>query len=350
MKVSFLQVKRALNVALFVLLLSVAGTKNSFAQTQLATLQHGADLSVFYGTNAFVEAHTAAVGGDIITLSGGLFTSCNITKGITLRGAGCETDTVANTSPTIFSSDITLNVADTANFLNVEGILFNCDVIFIKLYNPQFTRCYMNTWSHSSSSNTCRNAQFVNCFVKDFSNDYGVSTMLINSVASKFANSSSSSSCTAYNSIISYCSDYVYSHYPMYNLSFFNCIVKKNNNDMYWKTYQSSFINCIGIKGGTTGPSSPFDQAYTSNCVTYNSLEEVFETFTGFQYGASFVLKDEIATGFHGTDGTQAGIYGGFVPYDIRPAYMVLKRCNVGSRTTIDGKLSVDIEVIAEED
>lgn len=77
----------------------------------------------------------------------------------------------------------------------------------------------------------------------------------------------------------------------------------------------------------------------------------MFETFTGtFEYDASFVLKDEIATGFHGTDGMQAGIYGGFMPYDIRPTYMVLKRCNVGSRTTIDGKLSVDIEVIAEEE
>lgn len=336
MKVSFLQVKRALNVALFVLLLSVAGTKNAFAQTQLATLQHGDDLSVFYGTNAFVEAHTAAVGGDIITLSGGSFTSCSITKGITLRGAGCETDTVANTAPTIFSSDITLDVADTVNFLNVEGILFNCEVRSNKLNNPQFTRCYMNKWFSSSLS--CRNAQFVNCFVKDFSNNYCVSTMLINSVVNDYYSSSANYTCNAYNSIIFYGSSNT-----IFNLSAFNCIIISNSR---WSTTVSSFINCIGIKLAST---SPFDRAYVSNCVEYNSWEEVFETFTGtFDYDASFVLKDEIATGFHGTDGTQAGIYGGFMPYDIRPTYMVLKRCNVGSRTTIDGKLSVDIEVIAE--
>ena len=182
--------KRALNVALFGLLLSVAGTKNTFAQTQLATLQHGDDLSVFYGTNAFVEAHTAAVGGDIITLSGGTFIPTTITKGITLRGAGCTTDTVANTAPTIFSSNITLDVADTVNFLNVEGILFNCEVRSNKLNNPQFTRCYMNQFYFYSSSNGnfCRNAQFVNCFVKQFSNSYCVSTMLINSVVNQFSN------------------------------------------------------------------------------------------------------------------------------------------------------------------
>ena len=63
-----------------------------------------------------------------------------------------------------------------------------------------------------------------------------------------------------------------------------------------------------------------------------------------------FILKDEIATGFLGGDGTQVGIYGGMLPYSNRPTYMVLKRCNVASRSTIDGKLSVDIEVVTEEE
>lgn len=334
MKVSFLQVKRALNVALFVLLLSVAGTKNAFAQTQLATLQHGDDLSVFYGTNAFVEAHTAAVGGDIITLSGGSFTSCSITKGITLRGAGCETDTVANTAPTIFSSDITLDVADTVNFLNVEGILFNCEVRFIKLNNPQFTRCYMNGWKNlvSYGGSFCTNAWFVNCFVKIFKNFYSESTMLINSVVNQFG---SDNYCVAYNSILN-CFGI------LKNFSGFSCVVHYSGTDRH---ENSSFINCIGIG------SNPFNGSMTSGCHRYDSWEDVFETFTGtFEYGASFALKDEIATSILGINGTQVGIYGGFMPYDIRPAYMVLKRCNVGSRTTIDGKLSVDIEVIAEED
>ena len=340
--------KRALNVALFGLLLSVAGTKNTFAQTQLATLQHGDDLSVFYGANAFVEAHTAAVGGDIITLSGGTFTPCTITKGITLRGAGCENDTVANTIPTIFGSDIMLNVADNVNFLNVEGILFNCIVRVYKLNNPQFTRCYMNEFHcyKFNADDFCRNAQFVNCFVKKFNNQICTCTMLINSVVNQFE-SSSDSDCSAYNSIISFHTS------SIYNLNAFNCIVKSNvSGSASYYAHQSSFINCIGIKGNASSSYAfPFYNCYTSNCVTYNSWGEVFETFTGtFEYGASFVLKDEIATGFHGTDGTQAGIYGGFVPYDIRPAYMVLKRCNVANRTTIDGKLSVDIEVIAEED
>ena len=124
MKAKALRIGKAMSAALFVLLLVVVGTKNALAQTQVATLQHGDDVSVYYGTNAFVEAHTAAQTGDIITLSGGSYAPCNITKAITLHGAGCAVDTVANTTPTIFGGDIFLNVADTSNFLTIEGIRF----------------------------------------------------------------------------------------------------------------------------------------------------------------------------------------------------------------------------------
>lgn len=344
MKISFLQMRRALNVALFVLLLNVVGTKNTFAQTQLATLQHGDDLSVFYGSNAFINAHNAAEGGDVISLSGGSFTPCTITKGITLHGAGCEVDTIANTLPTVFSSDVNLNVTDTVNSLTIEGVVFSCYVRYQHLNNPKFIKCYMNGWQSNSSSANVHNAQFINCFLKDFYNNYCVSTVFINSVVSALNTNTSNSgtdSCIAYNSIIRN------GHYYLYRFSAFNSIVVSYSNIQ--NVYNGYFQNCIGIRPSNNA--SPFNSSYTSGCVQYNSYSNVFETFTGnFNYGVSFVLKDEIATGFLGTDGTQVGVYGGFMPYDIRPSYMVVRRCNVSNRTTVDGKLNVDIEVITEGD
>lgn len=150
MKARKLQFGKALSAALFVLLLVVAGTKNALAQTQVATLQHGDDISVFYGSNAFVEAHTAAADGDIVTLSGGSFSSTTITKAITLRGAGVVSDTVAQTNPTIFAGDVTFNVANDSVPLNVEGIMFNGNAYYRKLTNPKFTRCNFNNYSFTT--------------------------------------------------------------------------------------------------------------------------------------------------------------------------------------------------------
>lgn len=50
-----------------------------------------------------------------------------------------------------------------------------------------------------------------------------------------------------------------------------------------------------------------------------------------------------------GTDGTEVGIYGGSLPYDPTPTNPQITKFNVASKTTADGKLSVDIEVKSAE-
>ena len=334
MRFNSLRFGKAISAALFVLLLVVVGSKNALAQIQVATLQHGDDVSAFYGQNAFVEAHSAAQTGDIITLSSGTFVPTTITKAITLRGAGCAIDTVANTNPTIFGGSIHLNVPDTINFLTVEGILFTHTVNHLTLYNPKFNRCNF-AFIGGYSSTTMHNAQFVNCIIDEFNLANAFGTTFINSVMWRPAYPHND--ILVYNSIIK-CWDYQ-------ALSAYNTIIIRD--DIYGVSSACTFINCLGI----AIEYQVFDDAYTSSCVTYNSYEDVFESFNGsFSFEEPFNLKDEIATGFLGSDGTQVGIYGGFMPYSNRPTYMVLKRCNVANKSTIDGKLSVDIEVVTEEE
>ena len=85
------------------------------------------------------------------------------------------------------------------------------------------------------------------------------------------------------------------------------------------------------------------------------NITSVFETVTSpyidvyFSFDERYILKEEIATSFLGSDGTEVGIHGGMFPFDTRPSYMVVKKCNVANKSTIDGKLSVDIEVMVEE-
>ena len=329
-----LQFGKAMSAALFVLLLVVVGSKNALAQTQVATLQHGEDISVFYGQNAFVEAHAAAETGDIITLSSGTFVKTPITKAITLRGAGCAIDTVANTNPTIIGQTIELMVNDTENSLTIEGILFSGGVsIQGQLHSPRLNKCNFNSIHVYNGSFSMNDAQFTNCFINQFGFNYIHNTVFINSVVWSASQISNNNSVLLYNSIIR-------TWVSTDGLSAYNSIIGTEAG----MGSNSTFINCIGIGN------NPFGNGYTTGCVTYTSYEDVFDTFTGtFSFDEPFILKNEIATGFLGNDGTEVGIHGGIMPYSSRPTYMVMKRCNVANKSTIDGKLSVDIEVVTEE-
>ena len=81
-------ISKRVMITLFVLLLSVVGTKNTFAQNQVAILQHNDTLSAFYGPEALSAAHEASSDGDIITLSSGNFNGCTLSKAVTIHGAG----------------------------------------------------------------------------------------------------------------------------------------------------------------------------------------------------------------------------------------------------------------------
>ena len=341
MKVKALQLGKAMSAALFVLLLSVAGMKNALAQIQVATLQHNDSISAFYGTNAFVQAHTAAQTGDIITLSSGTFVPTTITKAITLRGAGCAVDTVANTNPTIFGGNIVLNVTDNANFLTIEGILFSNKVDYQTLYNPKFNRCNFTEIDYYGSY-YMSNAEFVNCIINLFDFSHADNTVLINSVVWQPCYITNSHTVVLYNSIFKMCNG------PYYDgISGFNSIFIRSYS--YSPSSYCSFINCIGIDTYSSSNPYPFGNAYTSGCATYTSYDSVFESFTGtFSFDEPFILKNEIATGFLGGDGTQVGIHGGIMPYTNIPSYMLRTNVSVPNHSNLDGTLNVEIEIIDE--
>lgn len=190
-------------------------------------------------------------------------------------------------------------------------------------------------------------AQFVNCMVKTFDNYRANNTTFINSVVWESKNMNASHTVLLYNSIFGNAYN-SYSEFIVGVSAFSSVIIKTSSSTSYSYQYglNNTFINCIGIKKGSNAPFG----GYTAGCVTYTSYADVFESFTGtFSFDEAFVLKDSIATGFLGSDGTQVGIHGGFMPYSNRPSYMVLRRCNVANRSTVDGKLSVEIEVVTEE-
>ena len=333
----FLFFERLKRAALLSLLVCVAGTAKSLAQTQVATLQHGEETTAFYGVNAFVEAHEAAESGDIITLSSGNFVPTDITKGITLRGAGCTVDTVAGTLPTIIGGEFTFTMEEESDFLSIEGILFTNTVHYGYAESPVFTRCNFTSIDNSGSG-WMSNAQFINCYINYFYHGEVYGTQFINCVVWNIPAIWNETPASFVNSIL-------FDNQPYSGLLATNSIIVDGG---FNHSSTCSFINCIGIKFGND---TAFGEGYAVNCGMYDGLSEVFENYdesTWNSFEEQFLLNDEIATGFLGTDGTQVGIYGGMAPYSPYPNYMVRSNVTVAPRSTIDGQLNIEVEVIEE--
>lgn len=316
------------------------------AQEQLAVLRHNDSTSVFYGQSAFKQAYNAATHGDIITLSDGIFEVPNaINKAITVRGNGAVADSVRRSTGTYFMEQFQVYWLEDSLQFSAEGIYFD-DFYANHSYDIKLTRCYINAFYQGGG------VQATNCVISTGSDTdnrlYGTSVnhnTYINCILN--AKKYSSSSLRSY-------------HYLPYYANCNNCIM--TGEDGGW-TYQ--YNNCVVIKKGTTfndtilngavnysvligftGSSSP---ASSGNVVM--SFSDVFENWDGESIPTdleTYVLKSSVSDSIQGLDGTEVGIFGGFMPFDWRPSYSIIKRFNVANRTTADGKLSVDIEVISE--
>lgn len=342
MKTNLLRLRRVLSATLFVLLLNVVGMTNAFGQTQVATLQHNDTISMYYGQNAFVEAYNACADGDIITLSSGTFTKCDIGKTITLRGAGCVADTATNVSPTIIPGTITF----TSSNVTIEGVQFTgyleCGYSATCMDNLSFIKCNINVIENGHfHNNPLTNFQFIDCIINTYKFNGFAGSSIINCVIgiTEYNQGDIYNPINVYNSVVLFASGL-----SITNIVANNSIIASVSGH---NVSNCTFNNCIGIKLGDT--SILEGQANTSN-MEVNDYSDVFETFNGtVSFDENYNLKDEIINTFLGNDGSQVGIYGGMMPYNPRPSYMKIKRCNVASRSTIDGKLSVDIEIINED-
>lgn len=307
---------------------------NLFAQQQMATLNHNDTITVFYGNYALRDAHNAAVNGDIITLSSGSFNACDITKVITIHGAGWYADSVAMTRPSIVTGNFKIN-----NSLRVEGVYFNDDIS--NYDDAKFIQCYID---YLRIYNNDKNIDLTGCLIKKiYDNNCSPYINCMNTVI-RYA-------CTNGANIILYNSLFIIDELHN-NVSAFNSVIGRYNINSNIKLSGNSVAyNCIFVQNGIA------DVMYTSNTntnkavINYMDIYEYFHSnnLNQFSIDERYILKEEIATSFLGSDGTQVGIHGGMFPFDTRPSYMVVKKCNVANKSTIDGKLSVDIEVMVEE-
>lgn len=302
---------------------------SAFAQnTLVATLTHGDEIRMFYGTNALQQACSAATHGDVINLSGGKFQSTKITKAVAVRGTGIHD---ANPTYIVNSFDVEIPAKVTEK-LSFEGCrITNTMTIKGTLSNAYFLKNSLAGVSVFSSNGKMDNGMFVNCDVYGMSL-YGQSTaQIINSYVEHFSNSGKLA-------------------------SFVNCVINTNGYAHLYKCCQ--FVNCImyGMSGGyfpsTCSAMNCVDVSGYKNALNNISLKEN-SSYAGMDiFQESNVwndLTDEAKAKYLGIDGTPVGKFGGMIPYNMTPSYPQITKMNVAAKTTADGKLSVEIGVSAAQ-
>ena len=348
---------------LFLSLVALTMATMSYAQSSvLATLSHEGEISTFYGAGALKSAHAAAKHGDVITLSSGSFQAVDITKAVTIRGAGMQVDTIAKIYPSVIVGDYVINVADTLEqHLTMEGVY--CDDNTVTVYNilknatfikSRFYR-FTSVYGETNGYGFMLNLAFIHCKIAShFNNRNGGNTVsFVNSVimnptvnSSSYTNNSFEfTNCVIrWDGSVSGCYPSTSSHYAIYR----NCILSYTSSTTGCYLSKTNLIyNCLGIC-----PLNMFANFGSQGVFLYTtkSVSDVFKTWGGtYNDVQSFELTDEAKTKYLGDDGKELGIYGGNLPFTPNPTNPKITKFNVASKSTADGKLSVDIEVKAAE-
>lgn len=304
---------------LLLLIIAAVCLQSKAQSTQIATLCHEGEITIFTGGKAFIEAYDAATDGDVITLSAGQFEAKrNIEKNITVRGNG-----MYGAESTIFTGSVDVSgnksIDPTAGTVQFEGIAFNSDVRNNRDFTT-FLKCYIPGFFIYNA------AKVVHC---DITHPKGTAGALTGAFTGCYINGT------------------------LKNASIENCIVISNENNS--KFSDDFFKNSIFLSdiGGTFPKTCSF-----ANCIYLGNADalvncnivtdtQVFPADTEFlkEGTQTFELLDELQTTWLGSDGTQVGMHGGSFPFDPTTTNPKIQSFNVSAKTSADGKLAVDIVV-----
>ncbi len=342
--------------------LAVMGAKAEESSTLVATLSHEGKMLAYYGKGALVEAYNAAREGDVITLSAGTFSSCRMSKNITIRGAGMFSDVKSDNMYTSIEgsgSDSSWSIYLQGNDYEfvLEGIWCSATHLYIHGTNqkevtlqkcgmggnvniesgvyPKVIQCYgvNSSYGFSLYQGFCQNC----VFRKLYNNSGGASPLILQ------------------NCVI----------YPTFTIqsssTLTNCLVIAPGTTAF--ASGTSLHNCVGFSTGVDGDFftnatnstnkmvEDRDNFFKNSIVTkntdqYGDLSGYTVNFDSYNDGNGyFRLSDEAAKIYKGNDGTVVGVWGGAYPFNITPSNPRLTKCEIVPRVGDDGKLNVTIEV-----
>lgn len=311
-------------------------------QSLIATLTHGTTVSTYEGSAALQEALEAAVDGDVIVLSPGTFSCPNLTKAVSLRGAGCSSlslpdVTIASVDATYITGTVNVNItsaSETAQ-LSIEGCHFSGALTIENAPRTEITKCNVPILGGIAAAVPA--VSFLHCAIASSAKILNENISMINSLwwFDLFNNSIKASNCI-FSARKNYANAFTASSTPK---------TGEVRNSIFRSQYSGNGVltNCIAYNClGTCVESNFFENSPNTTNTRFNNTTYLFEDSRD---AWPWILKDTYANQYLGQDGTQVGIHGGSLPFDPIPFNLMVSKCNIAGKTTADGKLSVEIEV-----
>ena len=319
---------------------------SSFAQNQIAVLNHNGEISTHYGANALREAYNKAEDGDVITLSAGTFNAVDIKKLITIRGAGMgirTTDTETIEEPTILTGIFNVTADDNeSNHFILEGVECSSRIALRGIRGSQFIKCHFSEINFEANYGLLENCTFIHCVSEKFNSMYTMNNTTLSGVNCVFRNAvftGDSNLLTLTNCIIELMDCFVHDAFDCASLQ--NCICISPNAQKFTTQTNIYYTLWAGPHSGDTPFTNLSDNSHNNYVVA--STDNLFKDGTFYQ------LTDEAKATYLGSDGKEIGIYGGNIPFTPQLTTAQITRFDVSPRTTADGKLSIDIEIQANE-
>ena len=273
-----------------------------------AILQHGDTETIFIGNTGLAKAYEAAVDGDVIILSQGVFEPMNnMSKALTIYGAGFEDNAETNTATTTINGIFRLGDGSDTEFdgIHIEGVKINGGFgLNSQLKNVTIQRCSIVNnieFNHNTENVTIRQCYILGHILGQgkLANGLLISNCYITNNINKFS----------VNSFVHIDHSYMghmYSYRDREYAQFLwtNSIIDKLSGDM--PSGKAAIVkNCIFFQKYW------YDDVNLENCYLLSSIADILADGENADYSPTrtFELKDP--TTYVGTDGTPIGLSGG---------------------------------------
>lgn len=327
---------------LFVAFVTVIVSLMTYAQdVQVVTLQHGDNMQAFYGSNAFKEALDAATTGDVLSLSAGTFSAADVTKAVTIQGAGYVQDIPNGRYRTSIDGALNIKMSSNESGLTIEGIDFlTAFYVYGAIEGMSIKKCKLETVDMVRYECASKNCYFEQCRIKHISPDLLSQNLLFkNCIIRSFAGNSEGASV-----LIDHCI-YLQSTENRNTIATFKNSIVRDYTYYAWGISKTSSFFYNNILCLVSDPVNADGNYFLSETELKNLFADGELAYTDER---TYELTSAAAQQYLGNDGTQVGIYGSDTPFTNIPTNPQITSREVATKTDADGKLSVKIVVEAQ--